>query len=71
MHGYVRQPDGTPLPGATVTLIDPSGRQAAHGQSDAGGAYQVCAPAPGPYTLIAMAPPTSRTRRRCASVPGR
>jgi uncharacterized surface anchored protein len=56
VHGYVRQPDGTPLPGATVTLIDPSGRQAAHGQSDAGGAYQVCAPAPGPYTLIAMAP---------------
>jgi EmrB/QacA subfamily drug resistance transporter len=56
VHGYVRQPGGTPLPGATVTLIDPSGRQAAHGQSDAGGAYQVCAPAPGPYTLIAMAP---------------
>ena len=56
VHGYVRQPGGTPLEGATVTLIDPSGRQAAHGQSDAGGAYQVCAPAPGPYTLIAMAP---------------
>ena len=56
VRGYVRQPDGTPLPGATVTLIDPSGRQAAHGQSNAGGAYQVCAPAPGPYTLIAMAP---------------
>jgi EmrB/QacA subfamily drug resistance transporter len=56
VHGCVRQPDGTPLPGAAVTLIDPSGRQAAHGQSDAGGAYEVCAPAPGPYTLIAMAP---------------
>jgi Carboxypeptidase regulatory-like domain len=56
VHGYVRQPGGTPLPGATVTLIDPSGRQAAHGQSDADGAYQVCAPAPGRYTLIAMAP---------------
>jgi EmrB/QacA subfamily drug resistance transporter len=56
VHGYVRQPDGTPLSGAAVTLIDPSGRQAAHGQSDAGGAYKVCAPAPGPYTLIAMAP---------------
>jgi EmrB/QacA subfamily drug resistance transporter len=56
VHGFVRQPGGTPLPDATVTLIDPSGRQAAHGQSDADGAYQVCAPAPGPYTLIAMAP---------------
>jgi EmrB/QacA subfamily drug resistance transporter len=56
VHGFVRRSDGMALPGATVTLIDPSGRQAAHGQSDVSGAYQVCAPAPGPYTLIAMAP---------------
>jgi EmrB/QacA subfamily drug resistance transporter len=56
VHGYVRQPDGTPLPGATVTLVGPSGHQAARGQSEADGAYRVCAPAPGPYTLIAMAP---------------
>jgi EmrB/QacA subfamily drug resistance transporter len=55
VHGYVRQPDGTALPEATVTLIDPSGRQAARGQSGADGSYQVSAPAPGPYTLIAMA----------------
>ncbi|HEY2277264.1 MAG TPA: MFS transporter, partial [Streptosporangiaceae bacterium] len=56
VHGYVRQPGGTPLPGATVMLIGPSGRQTAHGQSDADGAYLVLAPAAGPYTLIAMAP---------------
>ncbi|HWG15605.1 MAG TPA: MFS transporter [Streptosporangiaceae bacterium] len=55
VHGYVRQPDGTALPEATVTLIDPSGRQAARGQSGADGSYQVSAPVPGPYTLIAMA----------------
>jgi hypothetical protein len=55
VYGYVRQPDGAALAGATVTLIDPSGRQAARGQSGADGAYQVSAPAPGPYTLIAMA----------------
>jgi uncharacterized surface anchored protein len=55
VHGFVRQPDGAALPGATVTLIDPSGRQAARGESGTDGAYQVAAPAPGPYTLIAMA----------------
>jgi EmrB/QacA subfamily drug resistance transporter len=55
VHGSVREPDGSGLPGATVTLIDPSGRQAARGQSDADGSYQVSAPAPGAYTLIAMA----------------
>jgi EmrB/QacA subfamily drug resistance transporter len=55
VHGHVRQPDGAGLAGATVTLIDPSGQQAARGQSGADGEYQVSAPAPGPYTLIAMA----------------
>jgi len=55
VYGHVRQPDGAGLPGATVTLIDPSGQQAARGQSGADGEYQVSAPAPGPYTLIAMA----------------
>ncbi len=55
VRGHVRQPDGAALPGATVTLIDPSGQQAARGQSGDDGAYQVSAPAAGPYTLIAMA----------------
>jgi EmrB/QacA subfamily drug resistance transporter len=55
VHGFVRRSDGMALPGATVTLIDPSGRQAARGESGPDGAYQVTAPAPGAYTLIAMA----------------
>jgi EmrB/QacA subfamily drug resistance transporter len=55
VRGFVRQPDGAALPGATVTLIDPSGRQAGRGESGADGAYQVAPPAAGPYTLIAMA----------------
>jgi len=55
VHGHVRRPGGTPLPGATVTLIDPSGRQAAWGRTGADGSYQIAAPAPGSYTLIAMA----------------
>jgi MFS family permease len=55
VRGYVRQPGGTPLAGATVTLIDPAGRQAGRGRTDADGAYQVMAPEQGSYTLIAMA----------------
>ncbi len=55
VHGHVRQPGGTPVPGATVTLMDTCGQQAARGQTDADGSYQISAPAQGSYTLIAMA----------------
>jgi EmrB/QacA subfamily drug resistance transporter len=55
VYGYVRQPGGTPLAGATVTLIDPSGRQAGRARTGADGAYQIPAPGAGTYTLIAMA----------------
>jgi EmrB/QacA subfamily drug resistance transporter len=55
VQGYVRQPDGTALAGATVTLIDPAGGQAARASSGDDGWYQVAAPAAGTYTLIAMA----------------
>ncbi len=56
VQGYVRHPDGTALAGATVTLIDPAGGQVARGGSGDDGWYQVAAPTPGAYTLIAMAP---------------
>jgi MFS family permease len=55
VRGYVRQPSGVPLAGATVTLIDPAGRQAGRGHAAADGGYQVAVPEPGNYTLIAMA----------------
>jgi EmrB/QacA subfamily drug resistance transporter len=55
VQGYVRQPDGMALAGATVTLIDPAGGQAARASSGDDGWYQVAAPAAGTYTLIAMA----------------
>ncbi len=55
VHGYVRQPGGAPLPGATVTLIDPGGRQAGRSRTGPDGAYRIPAPGPGTYTLIAMA----------------
>jgi EmrB/QacA subfamily drug resistance transporter len=56
VQGYVRQPDGRPLAGATVTVIDLAGRQVARGGSGDDGWYQVAAPTAGAYTLIAMAP---------------
>ncbi|MGH3164614.1 MAG: MFS transporter, partial [Trebonia sp.] len=55
VFGHVRHGDGAPLPGATVTLIDPAGRQAGIGRSGEDGRYQVPVPAQGNYTLIAMA----------------
>jgi EmrB/QacA subfamily drug resistance transporter len=55
VYGHVRQPGGTPLADATVTLIDPTGRQAGRGRTGPDGAYTIPAPGSGTYTLIAMA----------------
>jgi hypothetical protein len=55
IYGHVRQPGGTPLADATVTLIDPAGRQAGRGSTGADGTYRISTPGQGTYTLIAMA----------------
>ena len=55
VFGHVRHGDGSPLAGATVTLIDPAGRQAGIGRSGADGRYQVPVSGQGTYTIIAMA----------------
>jgi EmrB/QacA subfamily drug resistance transporter len=55
VFGHVRQAGGAPLPGATVTLIDPSGRQAGRDHTGADGGYRIPVPEAGSYTLIAMA----------------
>jgi EmrB/QacA subfamily drug resistance transporter len=55
VHGRVSQPGGVPLAGATVTLIDPAGRQAGRGSTGPDGSYRISAPGQGTYTLIAMA----------------
>jgi hypothetical protein len=51
----VRQADGVPVSGATVTLIDVSGRQAGRDRTGADGSYQVPVTGQRTYTLIAMA----------------
>ncbi|CAL9579753.1 MFS transporter [Streptomyces sp. enrichment culture] len=53
--GTVRHHDGTPLPGAALTLLDAHGRQTGRGASGAGGRYALSTPAPGAYVLVASA----------------
>ena len=55
VYGIVRQAGGAPLAEATVTLIDPAGRQAGRGSTGPDGSYRISTPGPGTYTLIAMA----------------
>ncbi|OEJ93617.1 MFS transporter [Streptomyces thermolilacinus] len=53
--GTVRHHDGTPVPGAALTLLDAHGRQTGRGASGAGGRYALSTPAPGAYVLLASA----------------
>jgi EmrB/QacA subfamily drug resistance transporter len=55
VHGRIRRPDGSPISGATVTVIDATGRQAGRDRTGPDGSYQVAVPGQQPYTLIAMA----------------
>ncbi|SDC87541.1 MFS transporter [Actinokineospora iranica] len=56
LRGQVRRPDGSTLPGATLTLIDADGRQVGRAGADNDGGYLLDAPLPGSYVLIASAP---------------
>ena len=55
VYGHVRQAGGVPVSGATVTLIEASGRQAGRSRTGADGSYQVRVTQRGVYTLVAMA----------------
>jgi uncharacterized protein YfaS (alpha-2-macroglobulin family) len=55
IHGRVRRSDGSVISDAALTLIDPGGRQVGRGVSDGNGDYQLAAPTPGSYVLIASA----------------
>jgi hypothetical protein len=52
--GRIREPDGAAVGDAAVTLMDASGRQVSRATAWPDGSFQVRAPGPGPYTLIAM-----------------
>jgi hypothetical protein len=52
VRGVVRDTTGSPIPGATVSLVDGSGDAASISTADAAGGFDVAAP-PGAYTLRA------------------
>lgn len=62
--GQVRKPDGAPVPGVVLTLIDVNGRQRDLGRTGGDGAYRLDAREPGHYVLICTAPPNRPTAER-------
>jgi EmrB/QacA subfamily drug resistance transporter len=55
VRGGIKRGDGVPITGAVLTLIDQSGEQVARAGVDGTGNYQLNAPGPGTYVLIASA----------------
>ncbi|WP_411138260.1 MFS transporter [Streptomyces sp. C10] len=55
-RGRVADSSGSPVPGASITLIDRQGRQAGVTTADAGGRYALDAPSAGTYVLTGAAP---------------
>jgi hypothetical protein len=55
VSGHVRRPDGTPVSGTVLTLIDQSGRQVSRAAGNPDGSYTVGTPGSGTYVLIASA----------------
>ncbi|MGH3486652.1 MAG: MFS transporter [Actinopolymorphaceae bacterium] len=55
IHAIARRSDGRPLPGVALTLCDIAGEQVARSVAAGGGRYELTAPTPGPYLLIASA----------------
>ncbi|MDN0198373.1 MFS transporter [Streptomyces sp. S.PNR 29] len=53
--GTVRNPDGTAVPRAALTLVDVTGQQVGRSVSGEDGRYALITPGPGPYILIAAA----------------
>ncbi|UYB38300.1 MFS transporter [Streptomyces sp. Je 1-4] len=55
-RGRVADTSGSPVPGASITLIDRQGRQAGVTTADADGRYALDAPSAGTYVLTGAAP---------------
>ncbi|MEQ4607076.1 MFS transporter [Streptomyces cavourensis] len=55
VQGTVRHPDGTPVEGAALTLIDVQGQQVGRGSGGGDGRYALSVPGAGNYVLIAAA----------------
>lgn len=55
IFGQIREADGTPMVGATLTMIDLGGRQLGRGRTGEDGYYELTAPSSGSVVLIASA----------------
>lgn len=55
VRGLVTSPEGTPIAGAALTLINVTGGQVGGGSTSSAGEYQIRVPAEGQYVLIARA----------------
>jgi hypothetical protein len=53
IHGMVQHPDGTPLGGVTLVLMDLLGRQVDQYRTGDGGRFGLAAPAAGTFLLVA------------------
>jgi EmrB/QacA subfamily drug resistance transporter len=53
IHGMVQHPDGTPIPGVTLVLMDLLGRQVDQYRTGDGGRFGLATPAPGTFLLVA------------------
>ena len=56
LTGRIHRPDGSPVGGAAVRLIDTSGRPAGRASAGPDGCFQISVPSAGPYTLVTLAP---------------
>ncbi|GAA4604641.1 MFS transporter [Actinoallomurus liliacearum] len=55
IRGFIRSPEGNPVPHAAITLIDVRGRQIGRATARPDGRYEVGTPGSGTYVLIAAA----------------
>lgn len=55
IRGNIRRADGTTIAGATITVIDPNGRQAARTAGEADGSFAIGITASGHYVLVVSA----------------
>lgn len=56
LHGRLSSPDGWPVPGGTVTVMDTSGQQRGRATTRADGGFGVDGLAAGVHTVVAVAP---------------
>ncbi len=56
LHGQVREPDGTAVDAAALTLLDADGHEVGHARTDGFGDYLLRAPAAADFVLVAGAP---------------